>query len=123
VPVLAELWQRSPVAPLRMQAGHALFAIGTPEAHAALYATRDSRADHLHTFLAIKSIIASQGARAFDPNAAADAIFENEAHTLPFVAYLRHCFTWAGFPGLEHAQLGPKSRSFLDTLRKDLLPF
>ena len=33
------------------------------------------------------------------PNAALDAVVENEPHRLPFVDYLRRAFEWGGFPG------------------------
>jgi hypothetical protein len=49
---------------VRQAAGHALFQIGTAEAHAALQAGLEE-ADHLATFLAIKSIVASDPASAF----------------------------------------------------------
>jgi hypothetical protein len=45
-------------------AGHALFQIGTPEAHAALQGALEE-ADHFATFLAIKSIVATDPASAF----------------------------------------------------------
>ncbi|HEY7983409.1 MAG TPA: hypothetical protein VID73_04535, partial [Ktedonobacterales bacterium] len=35
------------------------------------------------------------------PNAAADAPLEGEWHETTFVAYLRICFRWGGFPGLH----------------------
>jgi len=57
------------------------------------------------------------------PNAAADAVLENEAHGLPFVAYLRWCFRWGGFPLLEQLPLDPRGQAFLDELRRDLEPF
>ena len=57
------------------------------------------------------------------PNDAADAILENEEHSLPLVDYLRLCFEWGGFPRLERASLSEKSRRFLDDLRRELLPF
>ena len=64
VPILVRLWERCPVVPVRQAAGHALFQIGTPEAHAALQGALEE-ADHLATFLAIKSIVASDPASAF----------------------------------------------------------
>ena len=64
VPILVRLRERCPVVPVRQAAGHALFQIGTPEAHAALQGALEE-ADHLATFLAIKSIVASDPASAF----------------------------------------------------------
>jgi hypothetical protein len=57
------------------------------------------------------------------PSAAADAVLENEAHGLPFVAYLRWCFRWGGFPLLEQLPLDPRGQAFLDELRRNLEPF
>jgi hypothetical protein len=57
------------------------------------------------------------------PNDAADAILENEEHALPFVDYLRLCFKWGGFSRLERASLSERSRGFLESLRRELLPF
>ena len=64
VPILVRLWELCPVVPVRQAAGHALFQIGTAEAHAALQGALEE-ADHLATFLAIKSIVASDPAFAF----------------------------------------------------------
>jgi len=57
------------------------------------------------------------------PNDSADAILENEEHALPFVDYLRLCFKWGGFSRLERASLSDRSRGFLESLRRELLPF
>lgn len=53
------------------------------------------------------------------PNAAIDAKFENEWHETSFVNYLRICFRWGGFPGLERANSRFK---WLPKLTADLLP-
>ena len=55
------------------------------------------------------------------PCKAIDAPFLNEPHHTTFVNYLRLCFQWGGFPGLE--QDCHLSREELAYLTKDLLPF
>jgi hypothetical protein len=57
------------------------------------------------------------------PDAAADVLFQNEANELPFVAYLRLCFAWGGFPRLAGRLLSPPARALVDGLRRELLPF
>jgi hypothetical protein len=54
------------------------------------------------------------------PDASADALLRLERHATTFVNYLRICFRWAGFPGLERAQRLPMSD--LARLTDDLLP-
>lgn len=54
------------------------------------------------------------------PNAAIDAKLLNERHDTTFVEYLRICFTWGGFPGLENSS--NNLPEVLDYLTKDLLP-
>lgn len=54
------------------------------------------------------------------PNQTADAIVEYEWHDTTFVNYLRTCFRWAGFPGLECKSRRPESE--LAFLTRDLLP-
>ncbi len=55
------------------------------------------------------------------PCKALDAPFLNEPHHTTFVNYLRICFRWGGFPGLEKdTQITPDK---LALLTKDLLPF
>ena len=51
----------------------------------------------------------------------ADAIVVNERHGLPFVAYLRLCFEWGGFPGFELIENRPQE--FIDQMRADLQRF
>jgi hypothetical protein len=41
------------------------------------------------------------------PNEDVDAEFENEAHALPFVDYLRLCFRWGGFSLIVIARSAP----------------
>lgn len=53
----------------------------------------------------------------------ADPVFENEAHELPFVDYLRNCFDWAGFPRLERHANRPDVRKFLKVMSKGFEPF
>lgn len=53
----------------------------------------------------------------------ADPIFANEAHELPFVDYLRFCFRWGGFPGLDRHAERSDVRQFLKGMSKDLEPF
>lgn len=55
------------------------------------------------------------------PCIAADANFLNEPHHTTFVNYLRVCFRWGGFPGLEFNNR--LSQNELGFLTKDLLPF
>jgi hypothetical protein len=68
VPLLVRIWRHSLIIPLRLAAGHALFDIGTPDAHAALQSALCDANDqtYLPTFLAIKSLIASAPDAAFD---------------------------------------------------------
>jgi hypothetical protein len=54
------------------------------------------------------------------PNAGADAPFEFEWHGTTFVNYLRICFAWAGFPGLECKAVRPDQE--LAFLTRELLP-
>jgi hypothetical protein len=54
------------------------------------------------------------------PNRGVDGILLNEWHHTTFVDYLRTCFQWAGFPGLEMYQNPPKE---LPDLTSGLLPF
>ncbi len=54
------------------------------------------------------------------PNPAADAVFGYEWHDTTFVNYLRICFRWAGFPGLECKAQRPECE--LAFLRRGLLP-
>lgn len=55
------------------------------------------------------------------PCRAFDTMLLYEEHETTFVNYLRICFQWAGFPGLERDNRWPPG--MLDFLRKDLLPF
>lgn len=53
----------------------------------------------------------------------ADPLFANERHNLSFTNYLRLCFLWAGFPGLEdHADRRDVQR-FVATFGAGLEPF
>jgi hypothetical protein len=54
------------------------------------------------------------------PNPAADASFEYEWHDTTFVNYLRICFRWGGFPGLECKTQRPEHE--LALLARGLLP-
>lgn len=54
------------------------------------------------------------------PNPAADAIVDFEWHETTFVNYLRTCFRWGGFPGLECKSMLPEKE--LAYLTQDLLP-
>lgn len=55
------------------------------------------------------------------PNPAADAFIEGaEWHETTFVDYLRICFRWGGFPGLEYKARRPEKE--LEFLTRDLLP-
>jgi hypothetical protein len=60
VATLAGLWERCPVEPVRIAAGHALFSIGTSEARALL---RDGVHDHDHIarFMALKTMLTDEG--------------------------------------------------------------
>jgi hypothetical protein len=66
--LLARLWRHSLILPLRIAAGHALFDLGTPEAHAALQSALEDAepVGHFPTFMAIKSIVATEPRTAFD---------------------------------------------------------
>ena len=68
VDLLARIWRHAVIVPLRTAAGHALFDIGTAEAHKALQAALGDAEPHgsLPTFLAIKSIVATAPLTAFD---------------------------------------------------------
>jgi hypothetical protein len=75
--------------------------------------------DYLH-----KASISGGAAYGFTiPNENADAEFENEAHALPFVDYLRLCFRWAGFPRLENEALSDEGRGTIAELVRDLEAF
>jgi hypothetical protein len=52
---------------------------------------------------------------------AVDAVLLNERHCFTFVAYLRHCFNWGGFPGFE--LIDERPTQFLDQLRDGLEGF
>jgi hypothetical protein len=66
--LLARVWRHALIMPLRTAAGHALFDLGTPEAHAALQDALEDAEPHSHlpAFLAIKSIVATGPHAAFD---------------------------------------------------------
>ncbi len=53
----------------------------------------------------------------------ADPTFENEAHCLPFVEYLRLCFRWGGFPRLERHSERADVREFVSEIAHGLEPF
>lgn len=54
------------------------------------------------------------------PNASADALVDYEWHDTTFVNYLRICFKWGGFPGLECKRRRPEKE--LAFLTEGLLP-
>ena len=54
------------------------------------------------------------------PDARIDAPLEGEWHQTTFVNYLRICFAWVGFPGLE-TRIDPQNVQFA-RLREGLLP-
>jgi len=54
------------------------------------------------------------------PDGAADAPLREEWHETSFVNYLRICFRWGGFPGLE--RYGNPPTELLDYLTDGLLP-
>ncbi|MGZ3680587.1 MAG: hypothetical protein ACXWQR_18930 [Ktedonobacterales bacterium] len=54
------------------------------------------------------------------PNASADARVDYEWHDMTFVNYLRICFRWGGFPGLECKQQRPEKE--LTFLTEGLFP-
>jgi hypothetical protein len=56
------------------------------------------------------------------PNGAPDALFDHEAHRLPFVAYLRLCIRWGGFPQLANYP-SPGITELVASLCRDLEPF
>jgi hypothetical protein len=57
------------------------------------------------------------------PFLGADPIFANERHGAPFVDYLRLCFHWAGFPGLDQYAHREDVRYFVATFGAGLEPF
>jgi hypothetical protein len=65
VPILAQLWSDCALEPVRTAAGHALRAIGTPAARAALEALIED-ADHLSVFLAVRAVFDTDPDLAFD---------------------------------------------------------
>ncbi len=65
VPLLAELWAGCALQPVRNAAGHALCAIGTPEARQALLGLIED-SDHLSVFLAVAAVFDDDAATAFD---------------------------------------------------------
>jgi len=65
VPLLAELWADCALQPVRNAAGHALRAIGTPEARRALLGLIED-ADHLSVYLAVDAVFDEDATRAFD---------------------------------------------------------
>jgi len=54
------------------------------------------------------------------PNAALDAVVENEPHGLNFVDYLRLAFEWGGFPG--YADMPGKAPPLIHRLKERSLP-
>jgi hypothetical protein len=67
VPLLLRLWRDCPVLPVWLAVGQALFAIGTPDAHAALQGAVD-RADGFAfgTSIAVASIVVTEPGRAYE---------------------------------------------------------
>ncbi len=57
------------------------------------------------------------------PFSGADPILDYEKHALPFIDYLRLCFRWAGFPGLEDHADRSDVRRFVDEFGAGLMPF
>jgi hypothetical protein len=53
----------------------------------------------------------------------ADPLFADERHSLTFTDYLRLCFRWAGFPGLEDHAERPDVQRFVATFGAGLEPF
>ncbi len=56
------------------------------------------------------------------PTAAMDGMLLGERHQTTFVNYLRTCFQWAGFPGLDQLAVAPVWASALLALARDLQP-
>jgi hypothetical protein len=57
------------------------------------------------------------------PFLGADPVLGNERHCLPFVDYLRLCFRWAGFPGLEQYAEREDVQRFVAKFGAGLEPF
>ena len=57
------------------------------------------------------------------PFLGADPTLKFERHDLPFLEYLRLCFRWAGFPGLEDHGDREDVRRFVKAFATDLEPF
>lgn len=72
--------------------------------------------DYLHKF----NISGGGGYEIGLPGAAADGLVRGEWHNTTFINYLRICFRWGGFPGLEHAKALPLKD--LAYLTEGLLP-
>lgn len=72
--------------------------------------------DYLHKF----GISGGGGYEIGLPCPAADGLVRGEWHNTTFVNYLRICFRWGGFPGLEHAKALPLKD--LAYLTEGLLP-
>src|SRR5262249_29735308 len=65
VPLLAELWADCALQPVRNAAGHALRAVGTPEARRALLDLIED-SGHLSVYLAVAAVFDDDAATAFD---------------------------------------------------------
>lgn len=53
----------------------------------------------------------------------ADPVLDGERHRLPFTDYLRMCFRWAGFPGLQYHSDHAAVLRFIEQFGKGLEPF
>lgn len=85
VPLLGRIWRECLIAPVRVQAGHALRAIGSSDARAVLIAMLDD-ADHLSVSLALRAIFDGDAMRAFDrlaPHFAEDRIERAGGEVIP----------------------------------------
>jgi hypothetical protein len=56
------------------------------------------------------------------PFRGADPVFQYEPHALPFTDYLRLCFRYGGFPGLEKHEREPGVRALVAHLTDGLAP-
>jgi hypothetical protein len=87
------------------------------------------RIDLAPDFLLHKTNVSSRTPFVINPSAilvpveAADPVFVDKRHALPFLDYLRLAFKWAGFPGLEDYAERPDVQRFVEKFGQGLQPF
>jgi hypothetical protein len=104
VPLLARLWADCPLVPVRVAVGHALRAIATPAARAALASTLDD-AESFSVFMAVRAVFDADPVAAFDqfaPHFARDALRRPGGTRIPHEVLATFCpssFAPGGKPG------------------------